>query len=340
MSANNKGTAIVILNWNGCHYLERFLPSVEAYSQLPDVSVIVADNGSTDDSVACLRTRFPSVRILLLDRNYGFAEGYNRALRQVDARYYVLLNSDVEVTANWLPPLIAMMEKNENAAACMPKIKSEARRDFFEYAGAAGGFMDKYGYAFCRGRLFDTVERDCGQYDSETEVFWAAGACCIVRASFFHEAGGFDDAFFAHMEEIDLCWRWKNAGYSILYTPESTVYHVGGGMLPKDSPFKTFLNYRNNLLMMYKNLPRQYRFRRLLLRRLMDYAAAIRGLLSGQPVLKPVLKAHRDFRKMKRAYRDLPRPKDFPSCVYPGSIAYQYFVKRKTVISFEPFRPS
>jgi GT2 family glycosyltransferase len=332
MSAKDKGTAIVILNWNGCHYLKRFLPSVEAYSQLPDVSVVVADNGSTDHSMAYLRENHPSVRIVALNENYGFAGGYNRALRQVEARYYVLLNSDVEVTAGWLPPLIAMMEKNENLAACMPKIKSEAFRDSFEYAGAAGGFIDRYGYTFCRGRLFDTVEKDNGQYDSETEVFWAAGACCIVRASLFHEAGGFDDAFFAHMEEVDLCWRWKNAGYNIRYTPDSTVYHVGGGMLPQDSPFKTFLNYRNNLLMMYKNLPRKCRFRRLLLRRLLDYVSGIHGLLSGKPVLKSVRKAHKDFRKMKRSYKTLTVPESFPSCVYPKSIVYQYFVKRKTVI--------
>ncbi|MDR1673616.1 MAG: glycosyltransferase family 2 protein [Bacteroidales bacterium] len=326
---SGKQTAIVILNWNGRHYLERFLPSVEMYSQLPHVSVVVADNGSTDDSLAYLRKAHPRVRIVALDANYGFAEGYNQALQQVDAAYYVLLNSDVEVTEGWLPPLISMMEEKENIAACMPKIKSEERRDYFEHAGAAGGFIDKYGYAFCRGRLFDTVERDNGQYDEEAEIFWATGACCIVNAALFRQAGCFDGTFFAHMEEIDLCWRWKNAGYRIWYTPRSTVYHVGGGMLPQNSPFKTFLNYRNNLLMMYKNLPRRRRRRILMWRRCLDYVAGIHSLFGSISIMQPILKAHRDFGKMKTACKHTPPADTFPSCVYAKSIIYQYFIGKK-----------
>ncbi|MDR1866021.1 MAG: glycosyltransferase family 2 protein [Bacteroidales bacterium] len=321
-------TAVVILNWNGRHFLERFLPSVEAYSQLPGVSVIVADNASTDDSLSCLREHFSRIRIIELDRNYGFAEGYNRALQQIDAEYYVLLNSDVEVTPGWLPPLIGMMQRKANIAACMPKIKSEANRACFEYAGAAGGLMDRYGYTFCRGRLFDTVEEDTGQYDDEAEVFWATGACCMVKASLFHEAGGFDECFFAHMEEVDLCWRWKNAGHTVWYTPESTVYHTGGGMLPKNTPLKMFLNYRNNLLMLYKNLPQNHRGI-IAIRMALDYASGIYGLLSGKTFIVSVWKAHRAFLKLKRRYGKFTPPATFPSCVYHKNVAFRYFIGRK-----------
>lgn len=320
--------AVVVLNWNGRHFLERFLPDVEAHSQLPGVSVIVADNASTDDSLPYLRKHHPHVQIITLAKNYGFAEGYNRALAQIKADYYVLLNSDVAVTPDWLPPLIEMMHRKEHIAACMPKIKSEAQRTNFEYAGAAGGFMDKYGYSFCRGRLFDTVETDSGQYDTEMEVFWATGACCIVKASLYHEAGGLDNNFFAHMEEIDLCWRWKNAGYSVWYTPKSTVYHVGGGMLPQNSPFKTFLNYRNNLLMMYKNLPRNRRDRILRIRLILDHISGIYGLFSGNTFIHSIWKAHRSFRRMKSGYQPN-NPASFPACVYPKSIVFRYFIMRE-----------
>ncbi|MDR2847490.1 MAG: glycosyltransferase family 2 protein [Bacteroidales bacterium] len=324
-------TAIVILNWNGRHLLEKFLPSVEKFSALPDVSIVVADNGSTDDSLSYLRLHHPHVRILPLDRNYGFAGGYNRALQQVEAHYYVLLNSDVEVTAGWLPPLLAMMEQKPNIAACMPKIKSEVRREFFEYAGAAGGYMDSLGYTFCRGRLFDTVEADNGQYDLEKEVFWATGACCMVKASLFHEAGGFDENFFAHMEEIDLCWRWKNAGYAVWFTPQATVYHVGGGMLPQSSSFKTFLNYRNNLLMMYKNLPQKHFRRILFFRMLLDAMSACYGLLTGKNTLSPVWKAHRSYRQLRVNYKSVQRPCKYPADVYHKSVVFQYFIKKKRI---------
>ena len=308
---------------------------MEIYSQLPNVDIIVADNASTDDSIVYLQTNHPNVRIIRLDVNYGFAEGYNQALLHVDADYYVLLNSDVEVTEGWLQPMFGMMQKKRNIAACMPKIRAASNRDYFEYAGAAGGFMDKFGYIFCRGRLFHTVEKDSGQYDSETEIFWATGACCMINAKLYHQMGGFDIQFFAHMEEIDLCWRLKNAGYTIWYTPRSLVYHVGGGTLPQSSPMKTFLNYRNNLLMMYKNLtPQNRRKRILLLRMILDGISAVHSLLKCDiSILKAVGKAHINYRKMsRRAYQPPDKtevPPSYPSCVYQHSVVYQYFVKRR-----------
>ena len=321
-------TSVVILNWNGKYFLEKYLPFAEAYSQLPNVEVIVADNASTDDSLSYLQTNHPRVRIIQLDKNYGFAEGYNRALQQVNADYYVLLNSDVEVTEGWLQPMLDLMRQKSDIAACMPKIRAVSDRDCFEHAGAAGGFIDKYGYTFCRGRLFQTVEKDVGQYDSEMEIFWATGACCMIRAKPFHEMGGFDWAFFAHMEEVDLCWRLKNAGYTIWYTPRSTVYHVGGGMLPQSSPFKTFLNYRNNLLMMYKNLPCKDRKRILNIRITLDYLSAVYSLLKGNiSIFKAVWKAHKDYRKLRREYRQKGAPLSYPACVYQRSVVYQYFIK-------------
>ncbi len=328
-------TSIVILNWNGKHLLEKYLPNVVAYSQLPGVSVIVADNASTDYSLQYLRTYHSDIRIIELDENYGFAEGYNKALQQVEADYYILLNSDVDVTNGWLQPLLDLMQQKTDIAACMPKIRSTADRSSFEYAGAAGGFIDKYGYTFCRGRLFDTVEKDTGQYDNELEIFWATGACYMIKAQLFHEMGGFDGAFFAHMEEIDLCWRLKNAGYTIWYTPHSVVYHVGGGMLPQKSSFKTFLNYRNNLLMMYKNLlPGKHRQRILCMRMVLDFVSALYSLLRGDfSMLRTVWKAHKSYRKLYREYRLSPdntkHPIGYPSRVYKKSVVYQYFIKRR-----------
>ncbi|MDR1171657.1 MAG: glycosyltransferase family 2 protein [Bacteroidales bacterium] len=339
--------SIVILNWNGKHFLEKYLPDVEIHSRLPGVEVIIADNASTDDSLVYLQTSHPHIRIIKLDRNYGFAEGYNRALQQVEADYYVLLNSDVEVTGGWLQPMLDLMQQKQGIAACMPKIHAAADRTAFEYAGAAGGFIDKYGYTLCRGRLFHTVEKDTGQYDTEMEIFWATGACCMIRAKLFHETGGFDGAFFAHMEEIDLCWRLKNKGYTIWYTPRSTVYHIGGGMLPQSSPFKTFLNYRNNLLMMYKNLPCKRRKRILYIRTVLDGLSAVYSLLKGDvSVLKAVWKAHQDYRKLRREYRLPPldntgEPLSYPSCVYRRSVVYQYFIRGcKTFNSLPPDRSS
>ena len=331
-------TSIVILNWNGRHFLEKYLPVTEAYSQFPDVEIIVADNASVDDSVFYLQTNHPNIRIIPLDRNYGFAEGYNRALQHVEADYYLLLNSDVEVTEGWLQPLFDLMQQKQDIAACMPKIRAAADPASFEYAGAAGGFMDKYGYTFCRGRLFHTVEKDNGQYDTETEIFWATGACCMINAKLFHEMGGFDNQFFAHMEEIDFCWRLKNAGYTVWYTPRSVVYHVGGGTLPQTSPFKTFLNYRNSLLMMYKNLsPRRRRTRILLIRMILDGISAMHSLLHGNiSGFAAVWKAHGSYRKLRRGYS--PKTGETAgstrlSCVYQRSVVYQYFIKRRKKFS-------
>lgn len=248
--------AIVILNWNGQQMLADYLGQVVEYSK-DEAEIIVADNGSTDDSVEWVRTHFPEVRIIQLDRNYGFAEGYNKALVQVDCTYYVLLNSDVEVTPHWLTPLIEEMDARPEVAACQPKILSEVRKGSFEYAGACGGYIDRFGYPFCRGRIFDTVEEDHGQYDTPQEVLWASGCCLMIRADDYWSADGLDGRFFAHNEEIDLCWRLYQTGRKIFCFPQSTVYHVGGGTLPKGNPRKTFLNFRNNLTMLWKTCQRR-----------------------------------------------------------------------------------
>ena len=325
--------SVVILNWNGRHFLEKYLPGVELHSQLPDVQIVVADNGSTDDSISYLEKNHPNVHLIKLDANYGFAEGYNRALQEVQADFYVLLNSDVEVSAGWLEPLIQMMQEKPDIAACMPKIRAVSERDYFEYAGAAGGFIDKYGYAFCRGRIFYSIEKDIGQYDTETEIFWATGACCMVDAKLFHKMGGFDKIFFAHMEEIDLCWRLKNAGHTIWYTPHSVVYHVGGGMLPKSSPVKTYLNYRNNLLMLRKNLPAKQRWKIMFQRKILDVMSAFYSLLKGDvSTFKAIFKAHKNYRKLRRLYSKTRAPAAFPTCVYQKSIVFQYFIKKQYIL--------
>jgi len=289
-------TAVVILNWNGRNFLENFLPSVLSNTSPDEAEIWVADNGSQDDSIAFLSRNYPRVKCLLLDRNYGFAGGYNRALRQIHAQYYLLLNSDIEVTPGWLGPLVQVLDERKEVAAVMPKIKSYYQRHCFEYAGAAGGFIDRFGYPFCRGRIFYTVEEDRGQYDDECSVFWATGACMLIRSEAFHKAGGFDDMFFAHMEEIDLCWRLKNMGLLIRYTPRSVVYHVGGGTLNKDNPKKTYLNYRNNLYMLYKNLPRRHFFSKMLCRMMLDGISAIKHLLLFQGrYCMAILRAHGSF---------------------------------------------
>lgn len=292
-----KRTAVVILNWNTQNLLAKFLPLVlEHCASLPGAEVIVADNASTDGSVALLAEQFPSVRRIVLDRNYGFAEGYNRALKQVDAEYYVLLNSDIETTPNWLQPLYAMLENDSSIAAVVPKLRSYSRKNYFEHAGAAGGYIDKFGFPFCAGRLFDTVEEDLGQYDQASPVFWGSGAALFIRADLFHASGGLDADFFAHMEEIDLCWRLKNQGYSIWYCPQSVVYHVGGGTLAETSPFKLYLNYRNNLFLLHKNLPQRGFMLKMFKRKIFDGIAAFQYLAKGKPSLfLAVLKAHRDY---------------------------------------------
>jgi len=272
-------TAVVVLNWNGIDFLKRFLPGIVSMSNIPGVRVFLADNGSADKSVEWTRSELPTVEIIELDHNLGFSGGYNEALRQIDAEYYVLINSDIEVTPGWLDPMIEHLEKNPGTAACQPKILSESNRNYFEYAGAAGGFIDKYGFPFCRGRIQNHIEKDEGQYDDTCNIFWASGACMIIRASVWKEMEGLDSDFFAHMEEIDLCWRIAASGYDIYYIPNSVVYHVGGGTLAYASPRKTFLNFRNNLFLLYKNLPGKNYNRIIFVRMLLDGIAGIRFIL-------------------------------------------------------------
>lgn len=296
--------AVVILNWNGRDMLAKYLPSVVEFSSLPGVEIVVADNGSTDDSLDYLSEKFPMVRQIILPENYGFAEGYNRALRQIDADYFVLLNSDVEVTANWLSPLYNYLEAHEEVVACQPKIRSIVNPEYFEHAGAAGGFLDKYAYPFCRGRIFSEVEKDEGQYDTIKEVFWATGACLFIRAKDYFDAGGLDGTFFAHMEEIDLCWRLRSRGKQIVCHPESVVYHYGGGTLNVDSPRKTFLNFRNNLLMIYKNQSEKTLFKILFVRFFLDLLAAMMFLVKMDwENFKSVLKAIVEFYCIKAKYK-------------------------------------
>lgn len=286
--------AVVILNWNGKKFLEKFLPKVILYSN--DADVYVADNNSTDDSIEFLKLNFPQVKIILNPSNDGFAKGYNLALKQVNATYYVLLNSDVEVTENWLDPIINLLDKNDNVAACQPKILDYNFQNKFEYAGASGGYIDKYGYPFCRGRFFNALEDDNGQYNDATEIFWATGACMFVRAEYFWKVGGFDDDYFAHMEEIDICWRMKNVGYKIFVEPKSVVYHVGGGTLNKINPQKTFLNFRNNLITITKNANSNFLFFKVFYRMVLDGVAAIKFLLEGNGNhFFAVIKAHFSF---------------------------------------------
>ena len=285
-------TAVVVLNWNGKAWLEKFLPTLIEYSN--EATVFVADNASTDDSIVFVKNNFPSVKIIINAINGGYAKGYNDALKQIDAEYFVLINSDIEVTEGWLSPIIDLMDCDKKIAACQPKLLDYKERNTFEYAGASGGFIDNLGYPFCRGRIFNNLEKDKGQYNDAIEVFWATGACLFVRASQFNEIGGFDEDFFAHQEEIDLCWRLKNKGYKIMVQPKSVVYHVGGGTLNTGSPFKTHLNFRNNLFMLFKNLPASCLFITILTRLVLDGVAAL-TFLNKEKGLQHVLaiaKAH------------------------------------------------
>ena len=298
---NDMKCSIIILNWNGAEMLRRYLPSVVEHTTLSDCEIVVADNGSTDNSLEVLSTAFPSVRTLVLDRNYGFAEGYNRALAVTESTYTVLLNSDVEVTKGWLEPLLAYMDTHPDVAAVQPKIRSWLHRDRFEHAGAAGGFINALGYPYCRGRVLWHVEQDKGQYDTPAEVAWTSGACMCVRTAVYKDCGGLDAAFFAHMEEIDLCWRMRNKGWRLVCLPQSVVYHLGGGSLNYESPRKTYLNHRNNLLMIYKN--KQHPWGVLFIRFFLDYAAALFYLLQGRPqACKAVFTARRDYRRMRKTY--------------------------------------
>lgn len=332
--------AIVILNWNGCEMLRRFLPSALAHSESREVAVYVADNGSTDNSVAVLQHEFPTVRLIRLSENLGFAEGYNRALRHVDAEYVVLLNSDVEVSEGWLSPLVAYMDEHPEVAACQPKIRSWHAREYFEYAGAAGGFLDSNGYPFCRGRILGAVEKDSGQYDTIIPIFWATGAALFIRLGDYWAVGGLDGRFFAHMEEIDLCWRLKARGRAIVCIPQSTVWHVGGGTLKRESPRKTFLNFRNNLVMLYKNLPEQKLPRVMRKRLFLDYIAALSFLLKGQIFnAKAVWEARREFRTVRHGFSDS-RAENLKKTIVNGmpeqmknSILVQYYVWGKKTFS-------
>lgn len=327
-------TAVVILNWNGEKFLNQFLPVLLRNTQLPGVDIYVADNASTDNSLSLIEEQFPTVKTLLLDKNYGFAGGYNKALAQINADYFVLLNSDVEVTENWLQPLLNYMNENADVAACQPKIKSFYNRDYFEHAGASGGFIDYLGFPFCRGRVVGTAEIDRGQYDTVIDVFWATGACLLIRSELYNQVGGLDDEFFAHMEEIDLCWRLKGQGFRIVCIPQSEVYHVGGGTLQVEHPHKTYLNFRNNLLMLYKNLPQKSLSNIMRWRMLFDYAAAFQLFVTGKPKnAKSVFKARRDFKKMLPGFVDKrienlssATRTDFPEMLRK-SIVIEYYLK-------------
>ena len=329
-----KRTAVVILNWNGRQHLEQFLPSVVAHTP-QQVRIIVADNGSTDDSVAFLAQHYPAIEIIRLERNYGFAEGYNRALEQVDAEFFILLNSDVEVTAGWVEPLVATLTNNRSVAAVAPKLRSYGNRDHFEYAGAAGGYIDVLGYPFCRGRILSTLEQDNGQYDTAQEVFWASGAAFCCRADVFRMLGGFDADFFAHMEEIDLCWRMQLQGYKIMVEPHSTVYHLGGGTMPNESPRKLYLNYRNNLSMLFKCAPTWQRILVAVARPVADMLSALIYLLRGDKALaKATIEAYRDFfalhgelNKKRKAVRSACKAES--DRIYRGSIVLRYAVGKR-----------
>ncbi len=318
--------AVVILNYNGQKFLETFLPSV--IENADGYEIIIADNASTDGSLAFLQNHYPTLKTIQLPNNQGFAGGYNNALKEIEAEYYVLLNSDVEVSANWTKPIIDLMDTDKSIAACQPKIRSYHQKTHFEYAGAAGGYIDWLGYPFCRGRIFDSYEEDKGQYNNTKEIFWATGACMFVRADVFHQLSGFDAHFFAHMEEIDLCWRMKNNGNKIMYSSGSTVYHVGGGTLHKSNPRKTFLNYRNGLAMIYKNIPADKLFSTILLRLILDGISGIKLLVDGSFAdFLAVIKAHFAFYAMiPKLERKSPRN---VSKIYQKSIVWEYFVKKQ-----------
>ncbi len=325
-----KETAVVILNWNGINWLKQFLPTVVKYNSF-DADVIVADNNSTDSSVSWIKENFPGVIIVKNEKNYGFAKGYNESLKSLNYKYFILLNSDVEVTENWIPPLIKLL-KEEKTAACQPKLLDYNNKEYFEYAGAAGGFIDKFGFPFTRGRILNEIEKDSGQYNDEKEIFWATGACIAIKSNIFKEINGFDEDFFAHMEEIDLCWRIKNIGHQIKYTSESTVYHVGGGTLNKVKPQKTFLNFRNNLFMLHKNLPSNKLFPILLIRLFIDGIGGMKLLFSdGFSHLIAVIKAHFHFywyffKNQKK--RKLSKP-SWHKEIYDKSILFDFFLRNK-----------
>jgi GT2 family glycosyltransferase len=328
--------AIVILNWNGRAYLQQFLPSVLS-TTYSNYSVIVADNASTDDSITFLKAHYPQVVLLKLEQNFGFAKGYNEALKKIEADYYVLLNSDVEVTTGWLQPMIALLQQDRSYAACQPKVLTYKQKDHFEYAGAAGGWIDAFGYPFARGRVFDICELDKGQYNNIQEVFWASGAALLIRSTAFHELKGFDEAFFAHQEEIDLCWRLQLRGYKIFCCATSVVYHVGGGTLPRGNSRKTYLNFRNNLMMLAKNLHPAEAWWKLPFRISLDLISAGKGFFCGDGgYFAAILRAHGGFYKWLFTNRNTSSNRKHMrqlTGVYPHNIAWHYFIKKKRTFS-------
>ncbi len=334
--------AIVILNWNGLSLLKQFLPVVIQHSQIPEAKIYIADNGSTDESVTYIKEQ-TTVELIQLDKNYGFTGGYNKALQQIDADYFLLLNSDVAPCKNWLPPLLKSMEINPEAAICVPKIKSYRAPEYFEYAGAAGGYIDKYGFPFCKGRIFNHLEKDNGQYDISADIMWASGAALMIRSNLFLESGGFDEDFFAHMEEIDLCWRLKNQGWKIKYVHNSEVNHLGGATLDYTNPIKTKLNFRNNLFLITKNITKGKLFSKLIQRLMLDGIAAFKFLASCEfRNFNSVLKAHCNFYglfpkmyKKRKALLKKQTIKDHNE-IYQKSIVFQFFIKKnKTFSSLE-----
>lgn len=334
---NQPKAAIVILNWNGQKHLEKFLPSVLA-TTYKNFEVVVADNGSVDNSVLFLEKFYPAIKIILLEKNFGFAKGYNEALKKVEADYYVILNSDVEVQPGWLQPAIELLEMDKQNAACQPKLLSYNNKTVLEYAGGAGGWLDGFGYPFARGRIFDVCEEDHGQYDEQQQIFWVSGAAMIVRSSVFHEMNGFDEYFFAHQEEIDLCWRMQLAGYKLFSCPASVVYHVGGGTLPRGNTLKTYLNFRNNQIMLYKNLPWQQKWWKIPFRISLDALSAWKGLLKGDGgYFLAILRAHGAFAKWLFLYR---HKSVFPKTrtgklagLHKGNLVWQHFVLGKKYFS-------
>jgi GT2 family glycosyltransferase len=331
---NKPLVAVVILNFNGKKLLQQFLPSVIKYSA--GCEIYLADNASTDDSLSFIEKEFSQIKRIVLTQNYGFARGYNEALKNVNADYFILLNSDVEVTPDWIEPVIELMQSDESVAACQPKILSYAEKNSYEYAGASGGFIDKYGYPFCRGRIFNELEKDNGQYNDVREIFWASGACMFVKADAYKEAGGFDDSYFAHMEEIDLCWRMKNTGHKIMIVPGSVVFHLGGGTLNKLSSRKTFLNFRNNLITLTKNYPNGNWFFVILVRLVLDGIAGFKFLLEGKPAhMWAVTKAHFSYyfsigktlskRKENKSHKNY---KPSYSSIYNGNVVLEFYLRK------------
>ena len=325
--------AVIILNWNGKNFLQQFLPSVIEHNY-ENTEIIVADNASTDDSILFLEEVYPNIKIILLENNYGFSKGYNEALKKVQADYYILLNSDAEVSEGWIEPMVKLLESDDQIAACQPKILSYQQKDTFDYAGAAGGWLDKYGYPFAKGRVFDYIEKDEGQYDQQEPIFWASGAAMFIRAAAFHEMNGFDEYFFAHQEEIDLCWRLQLAGYKIYSCPAAKIFHVGGGTLPKGNSRKTYLNFRNNLVMMNKNMPLSQKIWKIPFRIILNAISACKGLLSGDGgYFLAIARAHRGYIKWL-FFAPYKKPKITNREIklygyYKKNLVWQHFVNKK-----------